>query len=440
MSGQAAAMSSQSSPRASGSSASNRINVLVYSGPGVSETSLHHLKQSLRALLSTRYDVLSVTAESLINDPWTHKCALLCFPGGRDLGYVSSLGEAGCERVSRWVRNEGGRYLGLCAGAYFASARVDFERGREGFEVRGERALRFFPGACTGAAYPGFVYDSEEGARNAAISLEAEELWDAAWPERVKGAITPLRIYHNGGGVFEELENAQEQGVQIIARYEELAGRPPSGVLCRLGPSGGKALLWGVHPEHPPVSPLASTAPSSSTMEEPRLALLRATLRLLDLNIPDDKRSIVGPTPLFLTSIHPADAASLATDIAAKFPNSSVTNATTILADVHDTLTVHAQAGLAALHAEYSDAPPRRRRSVSDHTRLDLVVCSEGCPPPATYTPIFNIVAFQAHLQGARQRLRFPYKPSFGSELLYGEVVTSTQTVLDKCVRHNLGV
>ena len=426
-------MTSQPSPLASYSSAINRINVLVYSGPGVSETSLHHLKQSLRALLSTRYDVLSVTAESLINDPWTHKCALLCFPGGRDLGYVSALGEAGCERVSRWVRNEGGRYLGLCAGAYFASASVDFERGREGFEVRGERALRFFPGACTGAAYPGFVYDSEDGARDAVISLEAEELWDAAWPGRIKDPSTPLRIYHNGGGVFEELENAQEQGVQVIARYKELPGRPPAGVLCHVGPNGGKALLWGVHPEHPSVSPLAAAAPSSSITEEPRLALLRATLRLLDLHIPDDKRSVVGPTPLFLTSIDPADAQSLATGIAAKFPSSSVNNGTTILADVHDTFTIHSQAGLAALHAESSDAPSMRRRSVSDHTRLDLVVCSEGCPPAATYTPIFDIAAFQAHLQEARQRLRFPYKPSFGSELLYGEVVTSTQTVLDKC-------
>ena len=48
----------------------------------------------------------------------------------------------------------GGRYLGLCAGAYYACNRVEFEQGSP-MEVQGDRELQFFPGIARGAAYPG---------------------------------------------------------------------------------------------------------------------------------------------------------------------------------------------------------------------------------------------------------------------------------------------
>ena len=50
--------------------------------------------------------------------------------------------------------NGGGSYLGLCAGAYYACARVEFEMGSE-LEVVGERELAFFPGIGRGSVAPG---------------------------------------------------------------------------------------------------------------------------------------------------------------------------------------------------------------------------------------------------------------------------------------------
>lgn len=49
---------------------------------------------------------------------------------------------------------QGGSYLGLCAGAYYACARVEFEPGTP-LEVVGDRELAFFPGIAQGAAFPG---------------------------------------------------------------------------------------------------------------------------------------------------------------------------------------------------------------------------------------------------------------------------------------------
>lgn len=405
MSGSSTFYAPASSLSTSNKGTSSKTNVLIYAGPGVSQPCLLHLRASLRSLLSTRYDVLSVSAESLIRDPWTENCALLAFPGGRDLGYLNSLGEAGCKRIRDWLHDQGGRYLGLCAGAYFASGSVEFELGRQGFEVRGERPLRFYPGKCSGTAFPGFIYDSEDGARDALIGLEGA-LWRQAWESHPPS----LAVYYNGGGYFEEVDDSS---TTLLARYLELPRQPPAGLLCRVGEEG-KALLWAVHPEHPSVAPVQS----NPSIEEPRTKLLRATLKLLDLELPEEKRAITGPTPAFLTALDPAEAEELASQIQSAFSSSPA------LIDAHDIIYLHRQQDTHDIFALHDGV---------DHNRVDVIVCSSS-PPSSSLTPIFNLAAFQSALQQARKRLSFPFRPSYGSPMLYGEVVTSTQTVLEKSV------
>lgn len=74
---------------------------------------------------------------------------------GRQRWQVSS-----CHLDHKWLTvftgyvQSGGSYLGLCAGAYYASSQVEFEPGST-LEVVGDRELDFFPGTARGAAYPG---------------------------------------------------------------------------------------------------------------------------------------------------------------------------------------------------------------------------------------------------------------------------------------------
>ncbi|KAK9893668.1 class II aaRS and biotin synthetase [Cystobasidium minutum MCA 4210] len=390
-----------------------KTNVLVYADAGVSQSCLLHLKTSLKALLSPRYDVLPVSAQALANDPWTDNCALLAFPGGRDLGFLKALGEKGCDRIARWVREDGGRYLGLCAGAYFASSQIEFESGREGFEVKGERPLKFFGGTCKGTAFPGFLYDSEDGARDAVISLEGA-LWKQVWPDSPPN----LAIYYNGGGYFEE-PSASEPPTTVLARYEELPDRPVAGVLCQIG-SRGKAVLWGVHPEHPSVTP-ASTPTSPLNAKEPRLQLLRASLALLDLSLPNEERKITGITPHLLISEKPADSSRLAEELVGKF-RADGSSCPILLADLSNNFRLYPQSKLQQVF---------EAASASNEGNLDVVVCS-GSYPPSSVTPIFNFALFFETLAKARANLQFPFRAEFGSDMLYGEVVTSTQTVLER--------
>ena len=91
--------------------------VLVYSGPGVSPLSLSHTILTLSLILLPHYTVQPITPATLATQPWEASCALLVFPGGRDLPYVDELEVKTkvTKRIKEWV-NEGGRYLGICAG------------------------------------------------------------------------------------------------------------------------------------------------------------------------------------------------------------------------------------------------------------------------------------------------------------------------------------
>jgi biotin--protein ligase len=114
-------------------------------------------------------------------------------------------------------------------------------------EVVGDRELGFFPGTCRGLAFPGFVYQSEAGARAAELKVHKETFATAggALPETV-------RNYFNGGGVFVDAENLKERGVEILASYTEPldveSGKGSAAIVYRrIG--DGHVVLTGVHPE-----------------------------------------------------------------------------------------------------------------------------------------------------------------------------------------------
>lgn len=115
--------------------------VLVYSGPGVSPLSLSHTLLTLRLLLLPHYTVQPAAPDLLADQPWEPSCALLVVPGGRDIPYVDELTDKRhvTHRIREYVEH-GGRFLGICAGAYFASAEVRFDVGG-GMEVTGKRDL-----------------------------------------------------------------------------------------------------------------------------------------------------------------------------------------------------------------------------------------------------------------------------------------------------------
>ena len=221
-------------------------NADAHKGNGSTTESVRHCLYTLRRLLSPSYAVIPVSGDIIINQPWFSTCALLVFPGGADLGYCRTLNGEGNRRISRYVNN-GGSYLGFCAGGYYGSAQCEFELDDPKIAVEGDRELAFFPGICRGLAFDGFKYASEAGARAADI-----EIHKSAFDTVNNGIAETFKSYYNGGGVFVDAKKLENRGVQILASYtEDLhvdSGDSKAAVVYRKV-GEGHAVVTGPHPE-----------------------------------------------------------------------------------------------------------------------------------------------------------------------------------------------
>ncbi|KAK3952032.1 biotin-protein ligase [Pseudoneurospora amorphoporcata] len=266
------------------------LNVLIYSGPGVTPQSLCQCTDSLKRLVGSKYAVAVINSTILKEEPWASTCALLVFPGGADLPFCRELNGPGNMAIKNYVR-EGGAYLGFCAGGYYGSAHCWFQLDDPIHDVKGPRELAFFPGTCAGPAFKGFQYHREVGARAAKLSVRKEAFSGVQAPPDV------FKSYYNGGGVFVDVEKFASDGVQVLAEYAddidlESGETRAAVVFCKVGQ--GKAILTGPHPEFAGASlkPHASIPGYDKLIEEvtadetARLEFLAACLIKLGLSLP----------------------------------------------------------------------------------------------------------------------------------------------------------
>lgn len=418
-----------------------RMNVLVYSGNGSTVESVRHCLYTLRRLLSPSYAVITVTGEAIIKEPWTSSCALLVFPGGADLPYCHTLNGAGNRRISQYVES-GGRYLGLCAGGYYASKRCEFEVGRKGMEVVGDRELGFYPGICRGCAFPGFVYHSERGTKAAAIRASKTAL--------TKGSIpSEFRAYYNGGGVFVDAPKLLDKGVEILASFVgDLAVDAGEGtaavVYCKVGDGG--AILTSNHPEFAAVNLDRETdvpgfdkvVDALAQDDKQRIDFFKACLWKLGLQINEEQNAVPSLSRLHISSIQPEATSEV---LAALEDIIDDDDGHRIIKDDNDTF--HIEQASAWSWDDVADTLPQREdgdadeKGASEDRILDYsaitkqIVFHDKELPQTRATPYFNHQAYFSnlkHYQSTTPRVR----DDFGKHILYGEVVTSTNTLLEK--------
>ena len=209
--------------------------VLIYCDKGVSPHSFQSLFSAFREHTHSTYRVQSVDHRFFYQSGWEETTALIVFPGGRDLPFHQLLKGEGNASIRAYVEN-GGRFLGICAGGYYGSSYIEFEKGGD-LEVCGPRELAFFPGKAIGPAYGKgiFCYHSEMGTYAAPIK----------W----KGGVSFM--YFKGGCFFEKAE--EFSSIEVLANYADLPESPAAVVYCRVG--RGAAILSGIHPEFVPKPP-----------------------------------------------------------------------------------------------------------------------------------------------------------------------------------------
>lgn len=211
--------------------------ILIYQDKGTSSFSVQSLLLSLQQEnLDKKYILGRINSDHLQTDLWQVDTHLLIFPGGRDLPYCHSLQGLANRNIINFVQR-GGSFLGICAGAYYASGLVNFEMGNL-LEVVGTRELQFFPGIAYGPAYGlgTFSYENSSGARIAGLDIRL--------PHKIS---EPAAAYFNGGCLFLQVEKYKAY-VSTISTYVDIAGYPPAIIECQVGK--GRAILSGVHPEY----------------------------------------------------------------------------------------------------------------------------------------------------------------------------------------------
>ncbi|KAL1610265.1 biotin holocarboxylase synthetase [Paraconiothyrium brasiliense] len=464
------------------------MNIMVYSGTGSTTESVRHCLFTLRRLLSPGYAVIPVTGDVLIKEPWMASCALLVLPGGADLGYCRTLNGEGNRRINRYVNN-GGSYLGFCAGGYYGSAKCEFELGNPELAVVGSRELEFFPGVCRGLAFPGFVYHSEAGARAADLKIHKTAFSDVKFD-----LSDSFKSYYNGGGVFVDAKALESRGVEILASYSEDlhvdSGEGKAAIVYRKV-GQGNVILTGPHPEFAPANLAKSTndpnyssiVDAISITDSTRVAFMRLLLLKFGLNVNEEPRAVPSLSRLHLSSHKPAGVADLAmswseiftvvdgedyivdaNDIFHVKQNEaifSVQGLTRAVSDVAIQVLPEALVGQGTKRTPVVGEQSKQNKHNSDedkrsksrkeqiHERvaytesaspdrdidydkiIKRIVPHENELPSKQDTPFFDHESYYANLAHHHQKAQ-NHSPTFGTNLLYAEVTTSTSTILEK--------
>lgn len=206
--------------------------ILIYKDKGADAFCTSSLVFALKhEKVDEAYTIAWIDRELLRTTEWQKETKLVIFPGGRDIPYHQALKGEGNKQIKDFVL-QGGKFLGICAGGYFGSAKVEFEKGGP-LEVNAERELQFFPGVAQGPAYGlgKFRYHGQNGAQIAKLDDDSG---------------SSLAAYFNGGCAF--LEAEKYEGISVMSRYADIESRPPAVIKCQVGK--GCAILSGVHPEY----------------------------------------------------------------------------------------------------------------------------------------------------------------------------------------------
>ncbi|KAF9653355.1 class II aaRS and biotin synthetase [Thelephora ganbajun] len=322
------------------------MNVPVYSGPEVVQSSLPFLTNTLRSLLLLNYTVQSVTQHTLISHPWAPSCDLLVISSFSSKTSGSGL----TDKVSKFV-NDGGSLLAFS------------------IDVKGR--TKDVPAS------------HEMGSsRSTILNLPNSVIVDfASSPTQglLHGGAETVRVEGSTGDILTLVQSSVPRPL-----FTNLTNHPNVKVLGRFED--------GEIAEAPRLDQPLVTVPSPSPDEEKRkLGLLRALRRFharADKGIKDQNDTFVAYPP---------------SDVSTDLPEPDVT----------------------ALQ-------PKR-----------VIALTNNAFPPREKTPAFDVAPYVDELAKRKQNKDLSdglYPWPIGTALMYDEVVTSTQTMLDGCLQFSLAL
>lgn len=205
------------------------LSAAIYKDEGVNDFTL---EAAVNALRRYNVEVDCLSADDVLGGALKGS-DLFVMPGGADEPYHAKLGNEGAGVIRDYVA-KGGAYLGLCAGAYYACERFEFNKGLES-EICRTRPLKLFRGWAKGSILQ-FAPPYDE-------TLESAAMVPLAAPSGEQDSCTS---YYHGGPVFMEVE--QDENAVILGVYPDLPANQNAAIIFK--PYGsGRVILSSPHIE-----------------------------------------------------------------------------------------------------------------------------------------------------------------------------------------------
>ncbi len=204
----------------------------IYNGPGTSQGGIDHMIRNLSSFDNTNINLIGPLDFKDLDI--LLRCDVFMILGGKDTPYTQYLNGKPNLIIKNYVMN-GGNFLGICAGAYYASSKVVFAKNTDQ-EIIGDRELKFYEGICTGPILAKYYYNSKRGARAAQIGVT----------NFLSQNVCNTYMHFNGGGAFVDAE--KYKNVEILARYLDIKNSPAA--IIKINYGNGRVILSGVHFEY----------------------------------------------------------------------------------------------------------------------------------------------------------------------------------------------
>jgi glutamine amidotransferase-like uncharacterized protein len=202
---------------------SRKADVAVYAGAGTWEDSVRAVQEMFRWM---NYTVETVSAE-YINNNGLEAFRILCIPGGDMYNYAQDISSKGKENIKEFIHNGGG-YIGICGGAYFAAEKVFWQGSQLPMT-----ALGLFAGTATGPIdeiipYPNYTMCKVNIVNHVHPVTQSEQDYE-------------IMLYYWGPALIPNTD----ANVTVLGNYDK--GNQTAIVAFEY--FQGKAFLIGTHPE-----------------------------------------------------------------------------------------------------------------------------------------------------------------------------------------------
>lgn len=201
------------------------MNISIYTDC----VSCNHILYYALARLRGKQNVSFVNAHEILEGALTSDVDLFVMPGGASRYKSAKLNGKANELIKHYV-SSGGKYLGICAGAYMACETTHWAQG-EPYEIVTNNQLSFFQGVAQGPIKHFAQANNYNGTDACVVELD------------VDGA--KVESLYMGGCLFLPDIECEHQ---VVARFADLPEKPAAIVSGIYGQ--GRWLLSSIHPEY----------------------------------------------------------------------------------------------------------------------------------------------------------------------------------------------